>query len=295
LEFRPFSLVRRVNNKLTAQIGLIMVAIIWGVTFILVKQALNDCPPFHFATIRFGLSTILAMALVNKKLFQLKNHEMIGGFISGFLLFLGYSFQNFGLMHTTVSKSAFITSVSVLLVPLLLVIFNLQKVKWRIWIAVLIASVGLYLLILPSGDGPNLGDILTLGCAMSFALHIIAQDLYLKKKVRILPFFCIQLGFVTLFSFINSQIFEPQLIVWSDQLVAAIIITSFLATFTAFLVMIWAQNILNPSETAIIFSVEPLSAAMFATTFGGEILGLLGWIGGGLICLGVVYGKSKNV
>ena len=272
-----------------------MVAIIWGVTFILVKQALNDCPPFHFATLRFGLSTILAVALVNRKLFQLTKHEMIGGFISGFLLFLGYSFQNFGLMHTTASKSAFITSVSVLLVPLLLVMFNLQKVKWRIWIAVLIASVGLYLLILPSGGGLNLGDILTSGCAVSFAIHIIAQDLYLKKKVRILPFFCVQLVFVTLFSFVNSQIFEPQLIVWSDQLVTAIIITSFLATFTAFLMMIWAQKFLNPTETAIIFSLEPLSAALFATAFASEILGLWGWIGGGLVCLAVVYGKSENV
>jgi drug/metabolite transporter (DMT)-like permease len=272
-----------------------MVAIIWGVTFILVKQALNDCPPFHFATLRFGLSTILAVALVNRKLFQLTKHEMIGGFISGFLLFLGYSFQNFGLMHTTASKSAFITSVSVLLVPLLLVMFNLQKVKWRIWIAVLIASVGLFLLILPSGGGLNLGDILTSGCAISFAFHIIAQDLYLKKKVRILPFFCVQLGFVTLFSLLNSQIFEPQSIVWSDQLVTAIIITGLLATFTAFLMMIWAQKFLNPSETAIIFSIEPLSAALFATAFGGEILGFWGWIGGGLVCLAVVYGKSENV
>ena len=72
----------------------------------------------------------------------------------------------------------------------------------------------------------------------------------------------------------------------------AIIITGVLATFAAFILMIWAQKILNPSETAIILSVEPLAAAMFATVFGGEILGLWGWIGGGLVCLAVVYGKS---
>ena len=111
---------RRVNNKLTAQIGLILVAIIWGTTFILVKQALNDCPPFFFATLRFGLATMLTIALVNRKLFQLTNNEIAGGFVCGFFLFLGYGFQNFGLMHTTASKSAFITSVSVLLVPILL-------------------------------------------------------------------------------------------------------------------------------------------------------------------------------
>ena len=292
MECQPYFWGIRVNNKLNAQIGLILVTIIWGVTFILVKQALNDCPPFFFATLRFGLATILAIALANRKLFLLTNNEIIGGIVCGFFLFLGYGFQNFGLMNTTASKSAFITSVSVLLVPILLVMFNLQQVKWRIWIAVLLATLGLYLLILPGGNGLNLGDILTSGCALGFALHIIAQDIYIKKGIRLLPFFCVQSGFVTLFSFVNAQIFESSAIIWSDRLFAAIIITGVLATFAAFLIMIWAQKILNPSETAIIFSVEPLAAALFATVFGGEILGLWGWIGGGLVCLAVMYGES---
>jgi len=281
-----------VNKKIIAQIGLILVTIIWGVTFILVKQALNDCPPFLFATLRFGLATILTMALINRKIFQLSKNELIGGIICGFFLFMGYSFQNFGLMNTTASKSAFITSVSVLLVPILLVTFNLQRVERKIWIAVLLAIMGLYLIILPSGGGVNLGDILTLGCALGFALHIIAQDIYIKKNIRLLPFFCVQSGCVTLFSFINSEIFESQAIVWSDHLFASIIITGVLATFAAFILMIWAQQILNPSETAIIFSVEPLAAALFATAFGGEILGLWGWIGGGLVCMALAYGES---
>jgi len=281
------------NNKLMAKIGLVFVTITWGLTFVLVKQALNDAPPFSFATLRFGLATTLTMVLVHRKLFTLTKNEMIGGIICGFFLFVGYGFQNFGLMNTTASKSAFITSVSVLLVPILLVMFKLQQIKWRIWIAVLLATMGLYLLILPSGGGLNLGDILTSGSALGFALHIIAQDIYIKKKIRLLPFFCVQSGFVTLFSFLNAQLFESQTtIIWSDQLFAAIIITGIFATFAAFLMMIWAQKILNPSETAIIFSGEPVAAAIFATTIDGEILGLLGWIGGGLVVLAVAYGES---
>ncbi len=283
------------NKKLPAQIGLILVAITWGGTFFLVKQALNDCPPFFFATLRFGLATILTIAFINRKLLQLTNNEIAGGIVCGFFLFLGYGFQNFGLMHTSASKSAFITSVSVLLVPIFLITCNLQKVKWRIWIAVLLATIGLYLLILPSGNGLNLGDILTSGCALGFAIHIIAQDIYIKKGIRLLPFFCVQSGFVTLFSFINAQIFESSAIIWSDRLFSAIIITGVLATFVAFLVMIWAQKILTPSETAIIFSGEPVAAALFATAFGGEILGLWGWIGGGLVCLAVIYGESGKI
>ena len=279
------------NNKIAAQLSLVFVTIIWGLTFVLVKQSLNDAPPFYFATLRFGLATILAITVVNRKIFQIKKNEFIGGIICGFFLFMGYSFQNFGLMNTTASKSAFITSVSVLLVPIILITFNLQQVKWRIWIAVIMATLGLYLLILPGEGELNLGDILTAGCALSFALHIIAQDIYIKKEVHLLHFFCVQLGFVTLISFINAIIFEPSAIIWSNRLFAAIMITGVLATFFAFLLMIWAQKILNPSETAIIFSVEPVAAALFAMAFGGEVLGLFGWLGGGLICLAVVYGE----
>ena len=282
------------TSKLTAQGCLILVTIIWGATFILVKEALNDCPPFFFATLRFGLATILAMILINRRIFQLTSNELIGGIICGFLLFIGYGFQNFGLMHTTASKSAFITSVSVLLVPILLVTFSHKAVKQKIWIAVSIATMGLYLLILPNGNGLNLGDILTVGCALGFALHIIVQDIYIKKDVQLLPFFCVQLGFVTLFSLVNSQIFESSDIIWSIKLFEAVIITGVLATFVAFLVMIWAQKILNPSETAIIFSLEPVAATLFATVIAGEILGFWGWLGGGLICLAVVYGQTGH-
>ena len=289
--YRLFFWDTRVNNKITAQIGLIIVTIIWGITFILVKEALNDAQPFSFAALRFALATIFSLIVINRNILQVNQEEMIGGLICGLLLFFGYAFQNFGLIYTTASKSAFITSISILIVPILLVMFRIQQVKVRMWLSFLIATFGLYLLILPGG-GLNLGDILTSGCALSFAIHIIVQDIYIKKKVRLLPFFCVQSGIVTIISFVNAQIFEPKAIIWSYQLVNAIIITGVLATFVAFLIMIWAQKILNPSETAIIFSIEPLAAALFATAYGGEVLGLLGWIGGVLICLAVAFGES---
>ena len=131
MAFLPFSLDRKVTNKITAQIGLVLVTIIWGLSFVLVKNALNDAQPFSFATLRFALSTILTLILINRNIFKVTQQEIIGGIICGFLLFLGYSFQNFGLISTTASKSAFITSVSILMVPILLVTFNMQNVKKR--------------------------------------------------------------------------------------------------------------------------------------------------------------------
>ncbi len=279
------------NKKITAQIGLLFVTIVWGLTFIMVKEALGDAPPFTFATLRFGLATILTLFIVKKKIFTLAKQEIWGGIVCGFFLFLGYAFQNFGLLNTTATKSAFITSIAVLIVPILLVLLNIQKVRIRIWIAVLMATAGLYLLILPGG-GISLGDIITFGCAVSFALHIIAQDNFIKKEIRLIPFVNVQLAFVTIVSLFHALMFEPDPIIWSERLFGAIIITGFLATFMAFLIMIWAQKILNPSETAIIFATEPVAAAFFAMVFAGEVLGLWGWIGGGLVCLAVVYGES---
>ena len=282
------------STKLKAQTSLLIVTMIWGITFVLVKNALNDAPPFSFATLRFGLAALLTLGLLNKKIFSISKQEFIGGGLCGFFLFMGYAFQNFGLMNTTPSKSAFITSVAVLIVPLILVTLDIQKVKLRIWIAVGLATLGLYLLILPGGGGLNIGDILTFGCAVSFAVHIIAQDNYIKKKVRLMPFFLVQSVSVTVISAVHGWVFESESIIWSTRLIHAILITGVLATFLAFMVMIWAQKILNPSETAIIFALEPVAASLYAVMLGVEVLGIWAWLGGGLICLAVVYGESGN-
>ena len=282
------------NNSQWAQIGLILVAIIWGGTFVLVKGALNDAPPFSFTSLRFGLATTLTLIFINKKIFSLTKYEFIGGLICSFLLFSGYSFQNFGLMETTASKSAFITSISVIMVPFILVILKMQIISIRTWIAAFLATSGLYLLLILGENKLNLGDLLTFGCALSFALHIIAQDVYIKKGIRLLPFFFVQSGFVTLFSLINAQITESHTIIWSNRLILAVLITGILATFFAILIMIWAQKILKPTETALIFSLEPVAATLFAVVLGGEILGLWGWVGGSLICLAVAYGRDSD-
>jgi drug/metabolite transporter (DMT)-like permease len=280
------------NKKYLAQILLVFVTLIWGATFIMVKDALNDAGPFAFGTLRFTIAGILTLVIVNKSIFTLTKTEIIGGLICGFCLFCGYAFQNFGLMQTSASKSAFITSVSVLMVPIILYLFNIQKIKMKVWFAVVLATIGLYFLLDPRGGMMNWGDILTFGCALGFAVHIIFQGYYVKKNVRVLPFFLVQAWVVVGLSFINSLLFEPIFAIWSPRLISALLVTGIVATFIALLLMIWAQQILNPSETAIIFSLEPVFATVFAIIFAGEILGLWGYIGGGLIVLAVAYGES---
>tara|TARA_B110000014_G_C19513493_1_gene276461 strand:- start:47 stop:472 length:426 start_codon:yes stop_codon:yes gene_type:complete len=139
------------NQKLLAQLGMVLTTMIWGVTFVMVKDALNDATPFMFAALRFGLSFMLAFIYVNKGIKNIDSQAMIGGLICGFCLYVGYAFQNYGLIETTPSKSAFITSVSVILVPIILVVFKIKTVHFRIWIATFLAIIGLYILLNPAG------------------------------------------------------------------------------------------------------------------------------------------------
>ena len=276
------------KQKILAQLSMVITTMIWGITFVMVKDALNDAPPYMFASLRFGIAFLLGFIYVNKGIKDISDTEMLGGLLCGFCLFVGYAFQNFGLMETTPSKSAFITSVSVILVPIILVLFKIKKVNPRIWVAVVLAIIGLYILLNPTGGGINVGDMLTFGCAVSFAAHVIMQDKYLSKGASISKLFLIQIMFVTLFSCISVFLFEDISIHISQRLIIALLITGILATFVAIMFMVWAQTILGPNQTAILLSLEPVFAALFSTFFAGEILGIYGWVGGMVVVLGVI-------
>jgi drug/metabolite transporter (DMT)-like permease len=276
------------NNKFLAQIGMVLITMIWGVTFVMVKEALNDAKPFMFATLRFGLAFIFSIIYVNKGIARINKKSMIAGLVCGFCLYVGYSFQNFGLMQTTPSKSAFITSVSVIMVPVLLVIFRLKVVQSRIWMATFLAVIGLYILLDPAGGGLNIGDILTFGCALSFAAHIIFQDRYLSSGIDVGHLLLIQLMFITFFSGVSVVSYEGFEMILSQRLVIAILVTGILATFIALLIMVWAQTILGPNPTAILLSLEPVFATLFSTIFASEILGINGWVGGFIIVFAIL-------
>ena len=288
------------NRTRLAQIGLVFTTLAWGATFVMVKEGLNHAQPFTFGAYRFLIATICTAFLVRSRIFELNKHEFLGAVICGFFLFTGYTFQNFGLwenefyISTTPSKSAFITSISIIMVPLMLVLSGLQKVSTRIWVAIILATIGLYLLLDPSGSGISLGDGLTFGCATCFAIHIIIQDRYAKGGIHVTRFFFIQVAVVTLLSFICSYFFDTQPPTWSPELINALLMTGIIATTIAILIMIWAQQILSPSQTALIFSLEPVFAAVFSWILIGEILGFWGWVGGVLVVIAVVWSESKS-
>lgn len=293
------------KNKTIPQLGLVFTTFAWGATFVLVKEALNDAQPFIFAFYRFFLAAIIVIPFAlfrNKKIFQeIHNLELKGGILCGIFLYLGYSFQNYGLEITTPSKSAFITSMSILLVPFFVYFIKNRKISFHLWISILIAIIGLYLLLNPSNviiteKGysyesmiPNLGDFFTFGCAIFFAVHIIFQGDYVLKKINIVRFFIIQCLSVSILSFFSALILGEYKVTWTFQLINAILITGIIATSLAIFIMVWAQKKLSPSETAIIFSMEPVFASLFSILLGVEFFSLMQWCGAFIVVFAVIY------
>ncbi len=272
------------NKKIIAQFGLLITALIWGATFIVVKDAihLDTFPPFVFAAVRFFLAAICIVFFVD---FKSIKENALGPILCGIILFIGYGFQNYGLEATSPTNSAFITSISVLMVPVILYIFRFEKISLRIWISVLLAFIGIQMI---SPNGFNIGDKLTFGCALSFAIHIIMQDRFNKEKV--INFFVIQSSVAALLSFIASLIVEDiSKVIFSNEAIIAVLITGILGTTFALLVMIWAQKILSASETAVIIAMEPVFAALFSVYFGYEVLGLLSYLGALIVVFAIIF------
>ena len=278
------------NKKIIAQLGLLFIALIWGATFLVVKDAINldTFPPFFFAGVRFILASLCIIFFIDLKSIKRKILEPT---LCGLILFIGYGFQNYGLEDTTPAKSAFITSFSVLLVPVILYLFKFERITVRIWVSVFVAFLGIQLI---SPDGFNFGDKLTFGCALSFAIHIIMQDQFDKSKV--INFFFIQSTVAGLLSFLGYLMFEKvDNIIFSNDAVVAILITGILGTTFALLVMIWAQKILSASETAIIIAMEPVFAAIFSVYFQYEVLHVFSYLGCILVIAAIIFCElSRN-
>ena len=278
------------NKKIIAQIGLLLTALIWGATFIIVKDAIHlvTFPPFIFASVRFTLAALCVIFLFD---FKYIKEDSLGPSLCGIILFIGYGFQNYGLEATTPTNSAFITSISVLMVPIILYLLKIEQVSLRIWISVILAFIGIQMI---SPEGFNIGDKLTFGCAFSFAIHIIMQDRF--NKDRVINFFVIQSLVAAFLSFLASLAVEDiTKVIFSNEAIIAVLITGILGTTFALLVMIWAQKILSASETAIIIAMEPVFAALFSVYFGYEVLGLSSYIGAAIVIFSIIFCElSRN-
>ena len=293
------------NRSRIADLSLLLVAMMWGCTFLIVQHAVRVLPPMAFNAIRFiGAALLLALITTlfyRKQWRSLSRKMLLHGSLLGFFLFIGYAFQTVGLLYTTTSNAGFITGLSVVLVPFLSYFLLRHSISKFTWLSALLAAAGLYLLTFAgSGMSWNKGDILVFFCAVGFALHIAYTGKY-ASEYPALPLASLQMGVVGLLSIASSWITEDtgSLPLLMDRLLAPEVLIALAVSIGptsafAFWIQTVCQKYTTPSRVAIIFASEPIFAALTGMLFAGEVLSLLGGIGCLLILAGMLLAELKS-
>ncbi|WHZ30199.1 MAG: Permease of the drug/metabolite transporter (DMT) superfamily [Nitrospira sp.] len=268
------------------RLALLLTTVIWGATFPATKAALEQIPPLSFLLLRFLLGTLLVLlwfVMCRRRLHH--DRAVLGASaLTTVFLFLGYLLQTVGLSHTSASNSAFLTALYVIFVPMIL-----MRVDRRVVSATAIAVVGLWLLVKPD-TSMNMGDVMTLGCAVAFAGHIICLERF-TRRVDAPSLLVWQMVAMTVL-FLPAPWWEETIL--SDFLPTTVLliglgVTGVLATL-AFAIQMWAQRLVPAQQVALLFASEPAHAAWLSWYFLGETLDVQGWIGSALILLAVMIG-----
>lgn len=273
---------------------LLTVAIAWGVTFLMVQEAIESVPVYAFLFWRFAIATILMAIIAYKYFNELNKATIIYGVILGIFLFSGFATQTFGLAYTKSSIIAFLTGLNVIIVPFIAYFFFKQHVRKMVFIGSILAVIGLYMLTMSGTLTLGLGEILGLICAAFFALQIAFTDLY-SKRVNVFLLVLFQFITVTSLSLLFSlSLDEVTFNLDFDYLfLKAVLITSIFATVYAFLVQTYMQQFTTPTKTAVIFAMEPVSAGIFGYFVGNEILTAVQVYGAVLIVFAVILAEIK--
>ena len=273
-----------------ADLALLALALAWGTTFLLVKNALAGTAPGVFLALRFGLAVCIVgfVALVRRDRPTpglLRHGLMIGGAMFG-----GFAFQTLGLKYTTPARSAFITGLCVLIIPFLSQGLYKRAVGGFAWVGVLLAVAGLAMLY---GDAISasmqLGDVLTAVCALCYAFQIVWTGEYSARHPLAL-LTLLELGTTCAGSLLLLPL-EPVRLASTPALWGTVLFTGAVMTAGAFFLVNWAQRRTSAVRAALIFSLEPVAAALFSAAFGPEVLTRSMVLGGALILAGVLFGE----
>ncbi|MGD0095282.1 MAG: DMT family transporter [Terracidiphilus sp.] len=283
--------------KLRAYLLMLFVVAIWGSTFVVVKGALADATPAAFNLARMTLAFAVLGVAYHRYWREIRRWQVAAGALVGLCLAVGYQFQTTGLARTTPSKSAFITGLMVVIVPLLSTVPGLRppgsrRPRWNAFMGAALAFLGIVLLTAPSAHllpdltSINLGDMLTLGCATGFAFHCLALS-HFSPRIGFQPLALLQVGFCALFMALSLPLIEHPHIAKTPRVAVALGVAAVFATAVAFSIQSWAQSVLPPTHTALLLTLEPVFAWITSFLVMGERLGLFQATGAMLILAGI--------
>ena len=278
-----------------AELALVLNTVIWGSTFVLVKAALLDVTPLLFLALRFSLATVALLVMFRRAWSNPRAVRMAvrGGVVTGVFLFSGYLLQTIGLRLTTAPKSAFITGLCTVMVPMLAALVYRIRPRMLEVVGVLVATAGMGLLTLQGATfSVSRGDLLTLFCAAGFAAHIVTLGHY-SGEVSFELLSVTQVGTAAVLSLSLFWWAETPAVHWRPVVVYAILITGLLATALAFTIQAWSQQYTTSTRTALIYALEPVFAWVTSYWIMGEGLSARAAAGAALILSGVLLVEMK--
>jgi drug/metabolite transporter (DMT)-like permease len=280
--------------ELRADLLLLSVAIAWGITFLMVQDAINTTPVYAFLFFRFAIASALMFFIAYKFLNEINKKTILYGITLGILLFSAFATQTFGLTYTKSSIVAFITGLNVICVPFLAYFIFKDHIKKNVLIATMVAVLGLYFLTMSGSLTIGTGEFLTLMCAVLFALQIIYTGKF-SKEVNVFLLVLFQLITVAILSLLFSLSLDDVTfdLSYDYPFFKAVLITAVFATVYAFLIQTYMQQFTTASKTAIIFAMEPVSASIYAYLAVGEALSNIQISGAVLIVLATIIAEIK--
>ncbi|MBY0375619.1 MAG: DMT family transporter [Bryobacteraceae bacterium] len=283
-----------------ADLTLAVIAAIWGTTFVIVKEAIADAPAAMFLAVRFTLAAaVLALVLLpqREKIRRAAGGSWRWGTTAGIFLGAGYLLQTWGLASTTASRSAFLTSLYIVLVPFAGALVYRNVPRWREVLGAMVATGGMAAM---SWQGETLslnrGDWLTVGCAVVFAGHILSVGKAAEfGDTALVSLLQIVVSAVIFWGLLGGTGLETawRETRWTSALVRAIVVTGVGATALTFVLQTWAQQYTTPVRASLLFSLEPVFGALTAWLWAGETLGMTGLAGAALILAGIFIVELK--
>lgn len=288
------------NSKYTsilASIGLIITAAIWGFAFVVVKDSLDYIGSFYMVAIRFSIAAIGMGLIFFKKIKLIDKKHLVMGAVTGFFLYFAYIVQTVGCFYTTAGKNAFLTTVYVILIPLISWPLYKKRPGWFVFVAAVMSLTGIGLLALGGNDlgGINRGDLLTLVCGLFYALHILWTEKCNKEGCSVILITLLQFFFAALFAWLTAPFADGPFPVAALGEVKVVGSMLYLGLFSS-MVCFSLQNIglkYVPSSLASLFlSFESVFGVLFSTIFLHEVITVRMIFGCALIFLAILLAEN---
>ncbi len=280
------------KGRFQAEGWLVVCTLIWGGTFSFSKSALDSASPLLVVAMRFAVAALVLMIVAFREIRRMDRSVLRAGLILGSLMFVGFATQTAGLKYTTASRSAFITQLLMIFTPLFQWWIEKKKPRAANLAGAVVVIIGMYYLTSPEAGGFNEGDALTLICAVENGLYIVLIDVY-AKRLPVVQIVFLQIVVAGVLSGIGS-LFEGPYLTPTLPLLGFILYLGIPASVVAVYLQNRYQKESTPVRASIIYSLEPVFAALFAMMFLGESLGAAGLFGAGLILGGILVSELTD-